>query len=259
MNPAFKLLFVMVACLLAVETVAADEWRGIKPLSSTRQDVVRVFGECTGEQEWCEFTVDDEDVTINFSGPASCNNLPPGTVLSVQRELRNTTTFAALHIDKRKFKSFDPSLPRNMGYRGFIDEKAGLLLKTFRGEVFQINYIAAKKDWQVCPAYYNDPRQFVQVIFSHVLVITSVGCPISSAAGEKVVIKANYPRTGQRFSLNWMTTAGRILKGQNMARILLDTTGLEGETITVTVELNDGSYHTAAGSCSFTVAAKRGN
>jgi hypothetical protein len=260
MNPALKLLFVISAFLMATQKVGAAEWRGIKPLSSMREDVVRLFGECAGENEWCEFTVDNEDVTIGFSGARSCNNLPPGTVLSVQTELRNATTFEALRVDKHKLKSFDPSLPRNMGYRGFIDERAGLLLKTFRGEVFQINYIAAKQDQQVCPAYYQNPRQFVQVFFPHVIMVSSVGCPgTSPAAGEKVVITASYPRTGQRLSLTWITTAGRILEGQNTAKILLDITALEGQTITVTVELNDGSYHTANGSCSFTVAGKRGN
>jgi hypothetical protein len=259
MDPVFKLIIVFVGLVFFSPEIAAQHWRGIKPLSSTRADVVRVFGECAGENEWCEFTVDNEDVTIDFSGTQSCDNLPPGTVLLVQRELRNATTFKALHVNKNEFKSFDPSLPRNMGYRGFIDKRAGLLLKTFRGEVFQINHIAPKKDWQVCPAYYHNPRQFIQVGFPHVLMISSVECPISPAAGEKVVIKANYERTGQRLSLTWITTAGRIVEGQNTAKILLDTTGLRGETITVTVELNDGSYHTAAASCSFTVAGKRGD
>ena len=260
MSPVIRLIFVLVLFVLMAFDVAADEWRGIKPLSSTREDVVRVFGECAGEQEWCQFTADNEDVTINFSGTQSCNNLPPGTVLSVQRELRNATTFEALHVDKRRFKSFDPSIPRNTGYRGFIDEKAGLLLKTFRGEVFQINYIPGKKDWPTCPTYYANPRQFILVGFPHVLMIYSVGCPDTSpAAGEKVLIRANYERTGQRQFLTWTTTAGRILEGQNTAKILFDTTGLEGQTITVNVELNDGSYHTATASCSFKVAGKPGN
>jgi hypothetical protein len=147
-----------------------------------------------------------------------------------------------------------------MGYRGFIDERAGLLLKTFRGEVFQINYIAAKQDQQVCPAYYQNPRHFVQVFYPHFLMVSSVKCPVTSpAAGEKVVITASYERTGQRLSLTWITTAGRIVKGQNTTKIELDTTGLEGKTITVNAELNDGDYHTATASCSFTVAGKSGN
>ena len=254
MNPAFKLLLVLIGCLLATE-VGAAEWRGIKPLSSTREDVVRLFGECLGNEEWCEFSTNDEDVIINFSGGNSCNNLPAGTVLSMQRELRNATTFETLQLDKRRFKSFDPAIPRNIGYRGFIDEKSGLLLKTLRGEVFQINYIPPKKDWQVCPAYYRHPRDFVEVVTPHVLVISFVGCPeISPVAGQKVTIKAHYERTGQRFGLLWETSEGRIIDGQNTGTIVLDTKGLEGKTITITVELNDSSHHTATATCSFQVA-----
>src|ERR1044071_9186112 len=48
----------------------------------------------------------------------------------------NATTFSALQVDKRRFKSFDPSTRRNRGYRGYIDDKAGLLLKSLSGEIF---------------------------------------------------------------------------------------------------------------------------
>lgn len=255
MNPVFKLFFVFVGFVMMSPDVAAEEWRGIKPLSSTREDVVRVFGECAGERDWCEFTADNEDVMINFSGPASCNNLPPDTVLSLERELRNATTFEALHIDKRRFKSFDPAIPRNRGYRGFIDEKTGLLLKTFRGEVFQINYIAAKKDWPVCPDFYRRPREFVAAIFEHVPSV-NITCPKTNpSAGEKVPVFADFGRTGLRITVFWFTSAGRIIEGQNTRKILLDTTGLEGKTITVQVERGDSLEHVAAASCSFSVSA----
>src|SRR5215203_2884434 len=166
MNPAFKLIFL--AFVIAAQQVAAEEWRGIKPLSSTREDVVRVFGECADKGDWCEFMLDNEDVEIVFSGAQNCNNLSPGMVLSVQRVLRKATSFEALHVDKKRFKQFDPSLPRNMGYRGFIDEQSGLLLKTYQGQVFQINYIARKRDQHVCSNYYRKPREFVEVFFPHV-------------------------------------------------------------------------------------------
>jgi hypothetical protein len=160
-----------------------------------------------------------------------------------------------LQLDKRRFKSFDPARPRNLGYRGFIDEKTGLLLKTLRGQVFQINYIATKDQRSLCREYYGDPRRFVEVFLPHVHTITAVDCPETSAiAGEKVPIVAHYARTGQRLFLTWDTTGGRIIEGPTQREIFLDTTGLEGKRITVTVELNDGSQHTAAGSCFFNVS-----
>lgn len=256
MNPVSKLVFLFFAFLIAASQVAAQEWRGLTPLRSTRADVVRVFGQCSGWKPYCEFTSENEEILIVFSEPGDCG-AAPDTVLSIQRELRNATTFAALGLDTRRFKSFDPSWPPGMGYRGYIDEKTGLLLKTYGGKIVQLNYIAAKKDWQVCPTYYRRPREFVRVVRPHVPVVDSVMCPETSiVAGEKVVIEANYGRTGQRFFLTWHTTGGRILEGHNTRKILLDTTGVEEKAITVTVELTDSDQHTATGSCTFKVSPR---
>lgn len=253
-NPVGRLLFFFFVFMTAVSQAGAEEWRGLTPLRSTRADVVRVFGQCANEEQYCYFNIKNEEILIVFSKPQDCA-IARDTVLSIQRELEVGTTFTALGLDTRRFKSFDPSWPRGMGYRGYIDEKNGLLLKTFGGEIFQIIYIAGKKGWPVCQSYYRRPREFVDVIFPHVLVISSVGCPETSiVAGEKVVIKANYARTGQRMLLTWHTTGGRILEGENTSKILLDTTGVEEKAITVTVELNDGSQHTATGSCTFKIS-----
>jgi hypothetical protein len=95
------------------------------------------------------------------------------------------------------------------------------------------------------------------VFWRHFLAVDSLGCPETSPiAGEKVVIRAYYPRTGQRFTFLWQTSEGRIVEGQNTSTILLDTTGLEGKTIRVTLELSDGDFHAAFASCSFTVSQK---
>ena len=256
MNPVGKLFFLFVVFMTAVLQVGAEEWRGLAPLRSTRADVVREFSQCENEKQYCYFNIKNEEILIVFSKPQDCE-IAVDTMLSIQRVLEVGTTFAALGLDPRRFKSFDPSWPRGMGYRGYIDEKNGLLLKTFGGEVFQINYIAGKKDWPVCQSYYRRPREFVEVIFPHVQMINSVGCPETSiVAGEKVVIKANYERTGQRTFLTWQTTGGLILKGENTSEILLDTTGIEDKAITVTVELNDGSHHTAVASCTFNVSTR---
>jgi hypothetical protein len=55
--------------------------------------------------------------------------------------------------------------------------------------------------------------------------------------------------------LTWYSTGGRIIEGPTVRTIFLDTTGLAGKSVTVTVELNDGSPHTASGSCTLNVSA----
>ena len=46
-----------------------------------------------------------------------------------------------------------------------------------------------------------------------------------------------------------------LVAGQETRKIVLDTTGLAGKVFTVTIEVADGSHHTAYGSCSITVLA----
>ena len=183
MNPVGKSLFLIFVFVMTAAQVAAQEWRGLMPLRSTRADVVRLFGQCSDEKPWCEFTIENEEILIVFSKPGDCA-VAQDTVLSIRR-----------------------------------------------------------------------PREFVAVFQPHFQVITSVECPDTSVvAGEKVVITANYVRTGQRFLLTWHTTGGRILEGDNTRKILLDTTGVEEKAITVTVELNDSSQHTTTGSCTFKIS-----
>lgn len=258
MKPTFRAFLLVFAIVIWAQQTAAEEWRGIKPLSSTRADVVRVFGECSNKEKECEFTLENEDISIDFSSAENCQRAPADTVLSITRALRNATTVKALGFDKRRFKSFDPSKPRNMGYRAFVDEKAGLLFKTLRGEVFEIYYIAPPTDGQVCSNYGNI-RELLEVAWYHDFKIDSLECPTNAVDGEKIPIVAHYAITGQRLIPTWITTGGRIVAGQGTRKILLDTTGLAGRVFTVTIEVDDSSQHIAAGSCSIKVSAAHKN
>ena len=255
MKPALKTLLLSFVLLMTTQRVEAEEWRGLTPLKSTRADVVKIFNECNDQGETCEFAIENEEITIEFADTQNCGGVPAGTVLSIQRDLKKETTLEALGFEKRRFKSFDPSSPPKLGYRAFIDEQAGLLVKSLHGQIFQINYIAAEKERPACPKYYENPRDFVEVFLPHFQVIDSVECPKTAIAGETVPIAASYVRTGQWILLTWSSTGGRIIEGATQRRILFDTTGLAGKTVTVTVELNDGSQHTAVGSCSIRVLA----
>jgi hypothetical protein len=255
MRPTFRAFLLVLAVLITAHQTAAEEWRGIKPLSSTRADVMRVFGECSDKETRCEFMFENEDISIDFAKTGNCERAPADTVLLIQRRLRDAKTTKALGFDKRRFKSFDPSFPQKMGYRAFVDEKSGLLFKTLRGEVFEIYYIPPYSDRQICPVYYGDTHDLLMVVFEHVFAINAVNCPTSAVEGERVSIDADYGSTGQRLIPTWYTTAGRIVAGQGTRKIVLDTTGLAGRGLTVTIEVNTGDQHTALGSCTFSVSA----
>ena len=255
MESTFKLFLYLFAFLMSVQQVTAEEWRGIVPLSSTRADVIRLFGQCLGKENLCEFTLTNEDILIVFSRSDIClNNVPPDTVLLVERELRAATTLAALGLDQRRFKSFDPSWPRNIGYRGYIDEQSGLLLKAFKGEIFQIDYIGAKEDRHRCPSYYRKPRDFVQAIAEHAPIVT-IRCPKDNpTAGERIALIADHQRSGLRIFLEWHVSGGRIVEGQNTRHILVDTTDLGGQAIKVTVERSDTLHHVSFASCNIQIS-----
>lgn len=254
MNAGLRVFFVVFVFLAAVPQVLAEEWRGIVPLRSTRADVVRLFGECAGSESSCEFMLPNEEILIEFATPACSYAVAPDTVLMVQRELQTGTTLEALGLDRRRLKSFNPAASRYKGYQGYFDEKSGLLLKSFRGEIFQIIYIPTEKERLVCPSFYSRPKDFVAVFFEHMGVV-AVECPETATIGEKLVCSASYARTGARNTLTWLTTGGRIVQGQHTKKILLDTSGFQGTSIVVTVERNDGYYHVGAASC--TVKLKR--
>lgn len=240
---------------MTAQCVEAAEWRGLTPLKSMRADVVRVFNECNDYDSQCALTIEKEEILIEFATPQNCAGVAPDTVLSIQRVLENDTTFAALQVDKRRFKIFDPARLPRLNYRAFIDEDAGLLLKTYNAQVFQINYLAGKKDRPICVDYYRNPRRFVEVVLPHIQMIDQIDCPTNNvSAGEKVPIVAHYSSTGLRLLLTWYTTSGRIIEGQTQSKIWLDTTGLDGKEVTVTVEINDGLQHTTSGSCTFKVS-----
>src|SRR5690349_145174 len=109
MKPAPNPLLLAFVFAMTAQLASAEEWRGITPLKSTRADVVRVFNACNDQAESCEFSIENEDITVEFAGVQNCAGVPAGTVLSIERDLRKETTLEALGFDKRRFKSFDPS------------------------------------------------------------------------------------------------------------------------------------------------------
>src|SRR5678815_6097058 len=83
-----RVSLLLVSLLVVSATVVAAEWRGIVPIRSTRDDVLRVFSQCEDKKERCSFALGDHEVMIVFSGWqrafSSCPiGVPKDTVLSV--------------------------------------------------------------------------------------------------------------------------------------------------------------------------------
>jgi hypothetical protein len=182
-------------------------------------------------------------------------NLPPNTVLLIEVQLIDPPKLNALRINKKNFRTFDPSSPPNIGYKGFIDEKEGLIIKTYKGKVLQLDYIAAGKDVALCPDYYENPESFIQLLIDYCCAPLAVSCPSQTPVdGDRVTLSAATVDTGSA-KYKWRVTAGKIVAGQGTLRIIVDTTGVGGRTITATIEMNDGNGHVTMSSCEVPVSA----
>jgi len=183
--------------------------------------------------------------------------LPPDTVLLIEVTLINPPKLSALRINKNQFRTFDPSTPPNIGYKGYIDEREGLIIKTYKGKVLQLDYIAAANEVAVCPDYYEEPESFIQLLIEFCCPSVTLDCPSQvTVDGERVTLSAVTNAPG-RLKYRWQVTAGKIVAGQGTTKVTIDTTGVGGRTITATIEIDDGSHHTTATSCGFPIRFDR--
>jgi len=155
--------------LIAGETrdALAKSWRQITPLRSTAEDVTKLAESCKETETRCQFTLEDQEVMIVFSGSKigslECERVPKRTVLAVIIKFNRPKRLRDFQLKNKKFKVFDPSHPPNMGYKTYYYSNEGFLINTYRGEVIGLVYVAAQKDIHLCPEYYEDPKGFVEV------------------------------------------------------------------------------------------------
>jgi hypothetical protein len=153
-----------VACvwLFSVSPVVASgkEWHGITPAKSTRDDVVRLFGQCSDPKARCEFSSEEGEILIVFSGAFGdyfkcAAQLPAGTVLLIEVSPKAKLRLSDLRGDRTDYKELAPPNADSFDYRVYLDEEAGLLIRTSQGLVKLVSYLAAANDRQACADYYG--------------------------------------------------------------------------------------------------------
>lgn len=255
-----KLAFTTLVFLLSANSAFAREWRGVVPLHSTRADVMRLFNQCSDQKEACRFTVGTEAVHILFSGGLSAehrdcmNALPPETVMFIEVEPREKLKLRDLHLDKRHLKHFNASDPAVNGYKGYCSDD-GLLVSLFKNRILQIVYIPVEAELQRCSSFYAQAESFVKVVLVHVPLVYKVEAPETIRAGEKLKVSAHSDINETR-GYEWTVDIGKIIAGQYTKEVIIDTTGLEGQTIIVSAEISDVFHHAAAGSCKVRILPK---
>ena len=156
--------------LFPAANVEAKEWRGITPLQSTRADVTRLLGKSPDANHIrANYYLEEGHIYIVFSNQekyfADCvKKLPVDTVLLIQFTPKKELSLSDLKFDLSKFNKFDPSEPKDIGFEGYINNDEGLVIRTFKGKVEQIDYFATPQDRKLCPEYYSNPESFVQIM-----------------------------------------------------------------------------------------------
>lgn len=164
----YKKIIIAVFAALAMATLSqAKEWRGIVPLHSTRDDVIRLLGPTRDTNDLRSiYHLEKEEVYIVFSSKNFCDadtkKVPLGTVLLIQITPSTKLPLTHFQVDKKKFRRFDPS--QSTEFQGYIDDEEGLMIRGHKELVDKVFYIASAKDRDLCPAYYANPERFAQIM-----------------------------------------------------------------------------------------------
>ncbi len=171
-----RLLLCALLVLVYASSVAAKDWRGILPMHSTRADVEALLGQPPPPPPDRSYTLhpgryiyylDEGEVYVVFYDAKfldrECPGVAPGTVLMIQITPKEPMPLSNLNLDEKRFTKFAPSLNNDPGYEGLIDKKEGLVIRTLKGKVEQLVYLAAESDQAQCSGYYENPEDFVQI------------------------------------------------------------------------------------------------
>jgi hypothetical protein len=238
--------FVLISCclFLIAFAVRAESWRGIVPLWSTKTDVVRLLGEPSeATDKLLSYRFPSETVFIslitNDTPSANLKILRPGTVDNIQVMPKNTLYVADLGLDEKRIGFIKGSKPEYAGLQGYVDEDAGLIVKTSGREIEIIFYFANAKDRERCPRCAVDPQSIADVPICKLCPTIAVACPDQREAGNKIVFTASVTigTSTTEPTFKWTVDEGTILDGQGTSAITVYVTKLHGKTITATVEV----------------------
>jgi hypothetical protein len=177
--PAAALVIVALCC-----RIDAKDWRGLIPLHSTRADVEKLLGapppppsdghrQYTLNDNRSIYFVDGDDIYIVYArqtfpdAPICPKTVPNDTVLMIQVTLKNRLPLQQFPIDIHRSQQFDPSEPKNIGYKTYLDKRDGIMVTTFKGNVADIWYFATSEDARVCPTYYANMKSFAGMLVDY--------------------------------------------------------------------------------------------
>jgi hypothetical protein len=168
-NRLLKLFGLILVGISASAVCPGKEWRGIVPMHSTRADVNRLLGTSPDFNKLrANYTLESENIYIVFSNDEfsqeCARRLPKDTVLLIQVTPKTNLQISDLRLEKAALRTFEPSSPPGIGYEGFIDDDNGVVVRTFKGRVDEIAYVANSEDRKLCPEYYENIEGALKLI-----------------------------------------------------------------------------------------------
>jgi hypothetical protein len=236
-------VLIVLLLLSLTANIEAKSWRGITPLRSTKIDVVWLLGEPTeASDKLLTYRFPTETVFISLitvdTPSANLKILKPGTVDDIQVMPKETVYVADLGLDEKRLIFTKGSKPEYAGFEGYVDEDAGLIVKTSGKRIEIIFYFASAKDRARCPRCAVDPQSIADMLRCALCPPITVSCPEQVEPGDKVGFTAAFTiGTPIKETYNWTVDEGTIIAGQGTPSITVDVSKSQGKTITGTVEI----------------------
>lgn len=202
MKRAFQIIFLLSLLLSSTSFLQAKQWRGITPLLSSRTDVYRILGKPQDStNSSAVYSLADEEVEIDFSTKSTfldcVKALPDQTVLNIMVVPKNDLKLSAF-IDGR-YKKVNPHSNRlgdgnfplysyTIGNEGYINDEEGAVIRSLKGNILAIYYVASVKDRKICDDYYKGFGNFGTISYHYINTARNLG---KSASDEDIDIEVS--------------------------------------------------------------------
>jgi hypothetical protein len=233
-------IFCFLLILNSAAICSAKEWRGIVPLHSTRADVERLLGPLP--KDLPIYYLPNETVYVNFA-EQPCDgrdntkwNVPLGTVTGIWVKPKSLVKIEDLNLNISKFEKV-PGPSDTYGLFYYVDREEGFSVGISNGLVTEYTYVGTAKDAYLrCP---GPPRSFLQcnqlkVKISYPTSPTVAGNPVTISASVKTDDPNFLPQT---FYYWYVYDGVKVVSGQGTPELVIDTSGLEGKTVVVSLYL----------------------
>jgi hypothetical protein len=244
MTPVVKPGSIFLLIALFCCHVDAKAWRGIVPFHSNRTDVEQVVGQTSCQDEnGIGYESETESVYFVLAPDDNSNScsakIPRGTVLQIEITPKTQIRLADLAVDKKNLVLLDTKQLSPQEFKGYADSEDGIVIRIINDAVDTIFYIPEKRDRDLCPAHYPDPKTLVLPIVCKLCPVIQVVAPDKIESGKLINFTAKVTGVGRcvHLTFDWTTSEGQIVEGQGTPSIKVDTKSISDKKMWAAVTI----------------------